>query len=393
MQTTLEKIEPAQDERALPVVLHTRVVTGEGGGPEKTILNSPRFLPRLGYRSICAYMRSPQDEGFAAIRERAAEWQAPLIEVDDHGPLDFELFRKFLQICRENQVAIWHGHDYKSNLVGLWVRRHWPMRLVTTVHGWVKFTMRTPLYYAVDRWCLRRYERVICVSDDYREKCVQAGVPESRCVKIENAIDTEQFQRRRSTAAAKASLGLDPARRLIGAIGRLSAEKGFDVLIRSFARLAESDPTLDLMIVGAGDNRERLETLANQLGLGARVKLPGFRADVSSLYEAFDVFALSSYREGLPNVVLEAMAMETPVVATRVSGVPRLIEHQRDGLLVEAGQVDELTTALNRMLESDELRQRLARNARETIERRYSFQRRMEKVAGVYNELGAVRQS
>src|SRR5688572_25562056 len=95
-------------EAELPVILHTRVVTGQGGGPEKTILNSPRFLPQLGYRAICAYMRPKGDDGFKAIRDRARECRAPLVEIDDKGPFDFSVFRQCLQICRENNVAIWH---------------------------------------------------------------------------------------------------------------------------------------------------------------------------------------------------------------------------------------------------------------------------------------------
>src|SRR6187401_530462 len=100
---------------ALPLVLHARVITGAGGGPEKTILNSPRFLPPLGYRSICAYLRTQGDDAFEVVRRRADEWSAPLLEIDDGGALDLGVFRRALQICRDSGVAIWHGHDYKSN--------------------------------------------------------------------------------------------------------------------------------------------------------------------------------------------------------------------------------------------------------------------------------------
>jgi glycosyltransferase involved in cell wall biosynthesis len=375
------------NESTLPLVLHTRVVTGAGGGPEKTILNSPRFLPPLGYRSICAYMRPPGDAGFASIRARAAEWNAPLLEIDDGGPFDRNVYRRYLEICREHDVAIWHGHDYKSNWIGLWVNRYWPMKLVTTVHGWVKFTWRTPLYYAVDRFCLRRYERVICVSDDLEAACLQAGVRRDRCVWIENAIDTEQFRRSMETKWAKQQLGFDSNRPLIGAVGRLSAEKGFDVLIHAVSRLKQAGEQVNLVIVGEGDQRPALEQLIHQLRLGDCVKLLGFRSDTIQLYQAFDLFALSSYREGLPNVVLEAMALETPVVATAVNGVPKLVTHEQTGLLVPAGDAATLSAAMQRLLRDDALRLTLLREARTTIETRFSFTRRMEKVAHVYNDV------
>src|SRR5262245_23736235 len=133
-----------------PVVLDARVVTGTGGGPDKTILNSPRFLEALGYRMLCAYLRPPNDAGFDAIRQRAKRLSAPLIEIDDHGPLDHRVFFELLKLCRRENVAIFHGHDYKTNLLGLVLKRFHPMRLVTTVHGWVHHTARTPLYYRVD---------------------------------------------------------------------------------------------------------------------------------------------------------------------------------------------------------------------------------------------------
>jgi hypothetical protein len=172
------------------VVLHTRVVAGSGGGPDKTILNSPRFLRGSGYRVLCAYMHPPGDPGFEQLREKARLAQAPLFSVPDRGPLDWRVGLGLLHLCRRERVTVWHSHDYKSNLLGLLLRRFWPMRLVTTVHGWVRHTRRTPLYYWIDRLCLPRYERVLCVSEDLRERCLACAVPEDRCVLIENGIDS-----------------------------------------------------------------------------------------------------------------------------------------------------------------------------------------------------------
>ncbi|MGL4554935.1 MAG: glycosyltransferase, partial [Gemmataceae bacterium] len=191
------------------VVLDARVVVGAGGGPEKTILNSPRYLAEAGYRNLCVYMRGPQDAGFATLRDRAARLGAPLIEVDDRGPLDLHVVWQFLDLCRREKVAIWHGHDYKSNLLGLLLSRFWPMRLVTTLHGWVQQTARTPLYYAIDRFCLPRYERVLCVSPDLHEAALAAGVRPERCFLVENGIDLVQYTRTRTPAEAKRALGTD----------------------------------------------------------------------------------------------------------------------------------------------------------------------------------------
>ncbi|MGL4462000.1 MAG: glycosyltransferase, partial [Planctomycetia bacterium] len=129
-----------------PFVLHVRVVTGAGGGPDKTVLNSPRYLRPLGYDAVCAFLHPPGDPGVEILRQRADRWDAPTEMIPDRGPLDFESTLHLLNLCRRRRVSIWHGHDYKSNAIGLLLRRFHPMKLVTTVHGWVRHTKRTKLY-------------------------------------------------------------------------------------------------------------------------------------------------------------------------------------------------------------------------------------------------------
>jgi glycosyltransferase involved in cell wall biosynthesis len=294
---------------------------------------------------------------------------------------------QYLSLCRRERVAIWHGHDYKSNALGLLLRRFWPMRLVTTVHGWVKETRRTPLYYAIDRVCLPRYESVICVSEDLHNRALACGVAADRCHLIENAIDTDEFSRRIDTGGAKRRAGFSTDRFVIGAVGRLSAEKGFDVLIRVVHRLLREGHNVELVIAGDGDAEPSLRALIDELGLRDRVRLLGYCADTRDLYESLDLFVLSSLREGLPNVVLEALAMEVPVVATRVAGVPRLIQDEENGVLVEPGSVESLAHGISRLVADAPARARLASAGRRTVLDHYSFAARMQKIRAIYDGL------
>jgi glycosyltransferase involved in cell wall biosynthesis len=282
---------------------------------------------------------------------------------------------------------VWHGHDYKSNALGLIVKRFVPLRLVTTVHGWVEHTWRTPLYYFVDRCTLRFYERVICVSPDLHAACLRAGVRQSRCSTLDNAIETDFYERKRSAAQAKAHLGYSPDTLLIGGIGRLSAEKGFDRLIQATQQLCSRHPSVELAILGEGPERHRLLQQIDDSGLANRVRLVGHCDDVRPWLEAFDVFVLSSLREGLPNVVLEAMALETPVVATRVAGLPGLVENGVNGLLVAPADVAGLARAIDELLTNDENRACVARSGRRTIVERFDFRSRMDKMRDIYDEL------
>jgi glycosyltransferase involved in cell wall biosynthesis len=363
------------------------VVRGAGGGPDKTILNTPRFLTPLGYRTVCAYMHPPGDPGFERLRAKARQWGAPLFSVLDQGSWDLGVIPRMLNICRRERVKVWHGHDYKTNALGLVLRRFWPMKLITTVHGWVQYTRRTPLYFWIDRRCLPFYDLVLCVSQDLYDRCLELGVAAERCVLIENAIDTDEFRRRTDRTEAKRCLGLPAQRFVVGAVGRLSAEKGFDVLIGAVEQLVRAGRDVALLIVGEGDERHNLEGLVAQRRLSGQVQLLGYRADVAAIYQALDVFVLSSYREGLPNVLLEAMAFEIPVIATPIAGVPDLVRDNENGLLVNAGDVNGFAAALSLLQSDADLRSRLATSGLRTIEDRYSFRERMAKIAQLYDRL------
>ena len=118
-----------------------------------------------------------------------------------------------------------------------------------------------------------------------------------------------------------------------------------------------------------------------------RFHLLGFQSELSEFYQALDVFALSSLREGLPNVLLEAMAFQVPVVSTEAGGVARLVQNEQNGLLVPVDDVARLTQGLERVLTDESLAETLAARGRQTIEERFSFQARMDRVCAVYEEL------
>jgi glycosyltransferase involved in cell wall biosynthesis len=144
---------------------------------------------------------------------------------------------------------------------------------------------------------------------------------------------------------------------------------------------------VELAIAGDGQERENLKRLIASKPKPDRFHLLGFQSELSAFYQALDIFALSSLREGLPNVLLEAMAFEVPVASTNAGGVGRLIENEHNGLLVPVNDVPALTEALSRLLFDKTLAEKLAAQGRETIESRFSFAARMERVCAVYEEL------
>ena len=371
-----------------PFVLHTRVVTGVGGGPEKTILNSPRFLSQAGYDSACLFMKPPGDPGFSSLEKRAAECGAPIIGVDDTGPFDCGVIRESLRVCREKNVQIWHAHDYKSNALGLLLRWFHPMTLVTTTHGWGMMAERNPLHFKVDRFCLRRYAHVLCVSPDLHEACRGFRIPDQKLSLIGNAIITDDYDPSPSTPSERQAMKFSGDEILLGAVGRLVAEKGFSHLIDAVSALVKDGHNVGLLIAGEGDLRGSLQNKIDSLELGSRARLCGFLQDPRQLYRAADIYVLSSLSEGLPNVVLEAMASGRPVVATRVNGVPGLVEDGVSGLIVEPNNPEALAQGVSTLVNDQTLRDEIAMAGRLTVEQRFSFSHRMDQVVRVYEELG-----
>ncbi len=380
---------PPEDFDQKRAVLHTRVVTETGGGPEKTILLSSPFLKDTNYWLASAYMHPPGDSGFDVIRARAKQWDSPLIGLPDKGIRDVSLIRQYLKICKHYQVKIWHAHDYKSNLLGLLLKPFHKMKLVTTIHGWVVQTSRTPLYYAVDKWSIPYYNHIICVSDDLLDEAKRIGVKADKLSWINNAIDQDDYAREYppEQSRLREQMGTPSGRLVIGAVGRLMPEKGFNHLIRAAEQLIKEGLDFEVWIAGRGDSQEALQALIDGLNLQDRVKLFGFCSDMKGFYHALDVFVLSSLREGLPNVVLEACSMGVPVVSTLVAGIPKMLTHDVDGLLCPIADTEALISPMRTLLKNPQKRAGLAAAGRKLIEQKYSFSVRMEKVKAIYDSL------
>ena len=372
-------------------VLHVRVVTGCGGGPEKTILRSPRYADQTRYHMTAAYLYPQGDPGMCVIRDTAKALACPLYEVPEAGAIDHHSFGALLNLCRDLKIDIWHGHDYKSNCLGLLVKRFHKMKLVTTAHGFTRETWRTRLYYHLDNLAMLGYDRVITVSPKLVKHCAAHGVNPDRISYIPNAIDTDEYQRTQTVVQARTELGMDPDRFAIGVIGRLSPEKGVDRAIRMMPALLAKHPTAELHLIGDGHERETLERLTDSLDIADSVNFWDWQNETRRFYEAIDTLLLPSRTEGLPNVVLEAMAMGVPVAATHVGGVSDLLDSGDCGIILGDNETT-WAKQLTPLLADPARRRTYADKARRRVHNSFSFKKRMAGVQAVYDAVLGRRQ-
>ena len=373
-------------------ILELRTVRGTGGGPEKTILHGTAMTNPDRFAITVCYVRDERDDVFR-IDEWAASLGVAYVEIRERHSLDWRIWPTLRRLVLEARIDIVHAHDYKTDLLAWLLARATPAVAMATAHGWSGHSAREErVYYPADRWILGRLARVVAVSDEIRETLLAAGARPERVETIPNGIDAVRFRCDPARVAAmRAALGISPGDVVIGSAGRLGPEKRFDLLLQAFARLWPEDPRLRVVIAGDGERRHDLQRLAASLQVASRVQWLGHRTDIIDLHHAFDVFVLCSDHEGSPNAILEAMALETPVVATRVGATPEMARHGEHALLVEPGRPDALAAAIAATLrDPDATRQRVAA-ARHRAENELSFARRLTRVEAVYDAIMAER--
>lgn len=370
-------------------VLELRAVRGTGGGPEKTILLGTARTPRERCDITVCYLRDIRDEVFA-VDTWASQLGVRYVELRERHALDPATWRALRDLVRDAQIDIVHGHDYKTDLLAWLLARRGGPRALATAHGWTGDSPRERrLYYPADRWLLARFPRVIAVSSEIRRALLASGARPDRVLTIPNGIDASAWTRHTAdTPAIRASLGLPPDAVVVGSVGRLEAQKRFDLLCEAFAVLASAHATAHLVIAGDGSRRPSLEAWrAAHPSLAPRVHLLGQRTDIAALHHAFDVFVQTSDYEGTPNAVLEAMAMGTPVVATDAGGTRDIAEHDVHALIVPCGDAGALAAAIARLLADRPRADALAQVARRHVEQALSFDARVARVEAVYHAL------
>ncbi len=268
------------------------------------------------------------------------------------------------RIIQEIRPDVVHALMYQAIQLCRLVKRRAevPFKLVSSPR--VNYRTRSFWSLLVDRWLKAADDLLIAESDASREFLTRRlGYAADRVKTVYNGVDIPEIPSAAERKRARLQLGLDENELLLLSMGRLDAQKDHKILIDAVASLRGSRKPR-CAIIGDGPMRDRLRAQIRQLGLQRTVQLPGERGDVRCWLAACDIFVLPSLWEGLPNALLEAMALGLPVVASRVDGVPEAVTDGKDGLLVAPGNAATLSVALAKLMDDPELRRSLSQAAR-----------------------------
>lgn len=355
-------------------------------GPEKTVLNECAALARDGWEAEVVNFWNTEDTPIAA---KAVARGVPYTCIVSGGKFDASAIRALQRRIEGQGRPLVHSHGYKADLYSLVAARMAGAPVVTTVHGWTSENFKVRLYEKLQAALWRFFDRVYCVSESYCAVARRSGVPARKVILVPNGIVATYNSDPSPEARARVrrDLGLAEDEVAVAIVGRLGIEKGHGLFLTSAAEALKRHPEARFLVIGEGVERQSIESRVAGLGLQPFVRMLGHRDDMPALYPAIDVLAITSLREGLPNVLLEAMLHGIPAVATAVGGIPDVIRHENDGLLVPPGDASGFTEALARIVGERDLRQALGTRARQKILQHYLFDQRVANVARLYRDV------
>jgi glycosyltransferase involved in cell wall biosynthesis len=305
---------------------------------------------------------------------------------------------RLARMIREQRPHILHTHTAKAGAIGrmaaVLAGKARPPIVVHTFHGHVLRgyfgRFRTAIFRGLERLLARVADTLIAVSPEVRDDLVELKVAPAEkftVIRLGIELDERVAIAREARKRTRRIMGVSDERFLVGWIGRMTGVKrGADVL-RAFRLLRDRGIDAILCMVGDGPEREQLEQLAAELRLMHDTLFPGYQEEIGPFFAAFDAFVLPSANEGTPVTAIESLASGCPVVATRVGGVPDVVQEGIDGFLVDPGDLDAIAERLARLASDTALRERMASAGRERVLSRYAVERLIDDVDGLYRTL------
>lgn len=363
------------------------------GGPALQAMLLTDRLDRARFETLLVSGRPERREG--SMLSLRPEPVRPVVV--DHlrrsvSPLhDAMALATLVRLMRQMRPHVVHTHLAKAGMLGRVAARLTGVRVVVhTFHGNVlsgyfgSLASRTLL--ELERTLGRMSTRVIAISPQQLDELMRLRIAPDRLELVPLGLDLGPFLDA-ERGRLRTELEIAPGTPLVGVVGRLVAIKGVDLFLRAAARLASERGDIRFIVVGDGEERGRLERLSAALGLQERVRFLGWRADLPTIYADLDVVTLTSWSEGTPVSLIEALAASRPVVATAVGGVPDVLDGGRCGLLVPAGDVAALLRGIQRSLEDPGVSLALARAGREHVLARHGADALVSRIGSLYARL------
>jgi glycosyltransferase involved in cell wall biosynthesis len=389
-------------ELAEPIRILRLVARLNMGGPALHVAYLSKGLDDRGYATTLAagsLARGESSMSFVADDLGVDVVPVPQLHRDVSPYYDPQSVTRIVRMMRRLRPHILHTHTAKAGAIGrfaaLAAGEARPPIVVHTFHGHVLRgyfdPFRTAAFREIERQLARHTTRLVAVSPEVRDDLVAIGVaPAEKFSVIRLGVELDvriTSGDSRGREELRALFGVPPDQFLVGWIGRMTAIKRLDDVLLAFAELRRRGVDATLCLVGDGPDRTDVERRAHELGIARHLLSVGYQREVAPYYAAFDVLFLPSANEGTPVVAIESLAAGKPLVATRVGGVPDVVEEDVDAFLVPVGDIASMASALERIAREPDLGVRMGEAGRERVIERYRVERLVADVDLLYREL------
>ncbi len=360
-------------------VLHL-ITDLEPGGAENLLLDITRKLDKEKFNLLVCYIY-----GCGTLAEQIKETGTRVYDLSLKGRIDPLLPFRLFSLMRREKIRILHTHLVHASIVGRLVAKLAGIRSITTTRHYAYYNKQKKLVNWIEGKTALLNDNFIAVSRAVKDHMVKRENYDPREIEvIQNAVDLTLFD----STTSKTRSNRDK-RFLLGTVGRLHPSKGYDTLLRSLPQVMERFPQMKLMIAGNGEEEEHMRQLCHALKISERVMFLGRkkRSEIFDLLQEIDIFVLASNWEGLPMAALEAMASGIAVVATKVGGLPEIVDEGKTGFLVPPAQPNALAEKINYLLRNREVCMEMGRKGREKIKVHFSIERMMTKLELLYQDL------
>jgi glycosyltransferase involved in cell wall biosynthesis len=355
------------------LVLHTEASVGFGG-QELRIVTESRWLLEHGWDALIA------GQPGSPLLEESRRQGVPAVGVRMPRPLDPRAFLALRRLLAERAVALVHTHSSIDSWLGGLAARSRRRPVVRSRHVTIAISRRRALVYHLA-------DRVISSGEAAARVVAAAGVPSERIVPIPPGVDTARFHPGVSGAGVRAELGLGAAP-VVGLVANIRGSKGHDIFLESARAVLAAEPTARFLIVGDGIGFDEVRRRVSAVSLDRAVRMTGFRRDIPEVMAALDVLVLPSLRsEAASQVIPQALAVGTPVVATDVGGSGELVRDRQTGRLVAPGDAEALAAAIVECLSQREAARAMARRGQALVRTHHSLDASMARTTAVYEEL------
>lgn len=347
-------------------------------GGQQQVFYLHEALIKQGYKSVLACNVSSE------LSKKCLEKSLPFLKVKMRGEWDIFASYKLANYCKKNNINILQAHSAHALSIALIAKLFYSQVKLIGVRR-VDFHIKKNFFSQL-KYNNTRIDKIVCISEFIKKILIEDGVEEEKLYTIRSGTDINKFSKAESSIELKRKLSIEEEDIVLGTVAAFAGHKDYPNLINAFKLISQQKQNVKLCLIGDGPLKKNIENMVNELKLNEDIIFCGFQEDVGQYLKMFDIFILSSKKEGLGTSLIDALSIGLPIVASESGGIPEIIDNGNNGILVEPKNSKRLAEAIINLIDDKEKRKGLSEKALKSV-KQFSIETTVEKNIELYKYL------